>query len=127
MLDHRVGSTEIVGRVIDVDTLDRGWRIIIAPDAMSGLDASQQPRRLRIHISAQSDLLSPGDRVRLKASLYPVPAPPVPGGHDMQRELFFAEIGGVGYSLGGARRLAPSEDIAAVSGWRQWILQVRTR
>jgi hypothetical protein len=63
----------MTGRVIDIDTLDRGWRVIIAPDALTGLDASQQPRRLRIHISAASDLLSPGDRVSLKAMLYPVP------------------------------------------------------
>ena len=98
----------------------------MAPDAMSGLDPGQQPRRLRIHVSAQSDLLSPGDRVQLKASLYPVPAQSIPGGHDMQRELFFAEIGGVGYSLGGAHRLAPSEDAGAPGGWRQWVLQIRT-
>ena len=126
MLDHRVAATTVTGRVIDIDTLDRGWRIVLAPDAMSGLDPGQQPRRLRIHVSAKSDLLSPGDRVQLKASLYPVPAQSIPGGHDMQRELFFAEIGGVGYSLGGAHRLAPSEDAGAAGGWRQWILQIRT-
>jgi competence protein ComEC len=126
MLDRRIGSAALTGRVIDIDTLDRGWRIVMAPDTVPGLDPGQQPHRLRIHVSAASDLLSPGDRVQLKASLYPVPAQAIPGGHDMQRELFFAEIGGVGYSLGGAHRLAPSEDAAAPGGWRQWILQIRT-
>src|SRR5262245_23649079 len=28
MLDHRVGATVITGRVIDIDTLERGWRIV---------------------------------------------------------------------------------------------------
>src|ERR1700722_6098568 len=104
MLDHRIGAVGLTGRVIDIDTLDRGWRIVMAPDTVPGLDPGRQPRRLRIHVSAASDLLSPGDRVQLKASLYPVPAQAIPGGHDMQRELFFAEVGGGGYSLGGGPR-----------------------
>jgi len=126
MLDHRLGAVALTGLVIDIDTVDRGWRIIVAPDRMSGLDPSQQPHRLRIHISAASDLLSPGDRVSLKAMLYPIPGQSLPGAHDLQRELYFAEIGGVGYSLGSARRIAEGEDAAASGGWRQWLLQLRT-
>jgi competence protein ComEC len=126
MLDHRLGPVAMTGRVIDIDTLDRGWRVIIAPDALTGLDASQQPRRLRIHISAASDLLSPGDRVSLKAMLYPVPGQALPGAHDLQRELFFAEIGGVGYSFGGAHRLSDAEDAQPPGGWRLWLLHKRT-
>ena len=56
--------------------------------------------------------------------LYPVPAQVLPGGRDMQRELYFAGIGGVGYSYGGARRLASAEEEAG-GGWRQWLLQLR--
>jgi competence protein ComEC len=124
MLDHRLGSVAVTGRLIDIDTMERGWRIIVAPDPLSGLDATQQPRRLRIHITAASDLLSPGDRVSLRAMLYPVPGQTLPGAHDLQRELYFAQIGGVGYSLGGAHRLANTED--APGGWRQWLLRLRT-
>jgi competence protein ComEC len=126
MLDHRVGPVSFTGRVIDIDTLDRGWRIIIAPDAVPGLDSAQQPHRLRIHITAASDLLSPGDRVSLKAMLYPVPGQPLPGAHDLQRDLYFAEIGGVGYSYGGAHRLADAEDAQPQGGWRLWLLHLRT-
>ena len=125
MLEHRLGPVALTGRVIDIDTMERGWRIIVAPDPLTGLDPAQQPRRLRIHITAASDLLSPGDGVSLKAMLYPVPGQTLPGAHDLQRELYFAEIGGVGYSYGGAHRLAADEDGAA-GGWRQWLLQLRT-
>src|SRR5579862_1698095 len=104
MLHRRVGPVSFTGHVIDIDTLERGWRIIVAPDAVPGLDPAQQPHRLRIHITAASDLLSPGDRVSLKAMLYPVPGQALPGAHDLQRDLYFAEIGGVGYSYGGAHR-----------------------
>src|SRR4029077_18860147 len=112
----------ITGSVMDIDTLDRGWRIIIAPDALPGLSPAQQPRFLRIHITAASDLLSPGDRVSLKAMLYPVPGQTLPGAHDLQRELYFAQIGGVGYSYGGGRRIG---DSGAAGGWRELLLRLR--
>jgi competence protein ComEC len=126
MLDHRVGPVTMTGRVVDIDTMDRGWRIVIVPDPLPGLASVQQPRRVRVHITEASDLLSPGDRVSLKAMLYPVPGQIVPGAHDLQRELYFAQIGGVGYSYGGARRLASADDSNAPGGWRQWLLQLRT-
>jgi competence protein ComEC len=125
MLERRLGPVAVTGRVIDIDTMERGWRIIVAPDALPGLDPGQQPRKLRIHITAASDLLSPGDRTSLKAILYPVPGQTLPGAHDLQRELYFAQIGGVGYSYGGAKRLA-EDDGAAGGGWRQWLLALRT-
>jgi len=126
MLDRRLGPVAVTGRVIDIDTMERGWRIIVAPDPLPGLDTARQPHRLRIHITAASDLLSPGDRVSFKAMLYPVPGQTLPGAHDLQRELYFAEIGGVGYSYGGAHRIATAEDEGAPGGWRQWLLQLRT-
>jgi competence protein ComEC len=126
MLDHRLGAVAITGRVVDIDTIEHGWRAVIASDPLPALDPTQQPRRVRIHISAASDLLSPGDRVSLKAMLYPVPGQAIPGGHDLQREAFFAEIGAVGYSLGGAHRVTTAEDSDAPGGWRQWLLQLRT-
>jgi competence protein ComEC len=126
MLDRRLGPVAVTGRVIDIDTMERGWRIVVAPDPISGLDPARQPRRMRIHITAASDLLSPGDRTSLKAMLYPVPGQTLPGAHDLQRELYFAEIGGVGYSYGGAHRLAAAEDGGTAGGWRQWLLQLRT-
>jgi competence protein ComEC len=109
MLERRLGPAAITGTVVDIDALDRGWRIILAPDPLPGLAANAQPHRARIHIAPTSDALQPGDRVSLKAMLYPVPEPVLPGGRDMQRELYFAGIGGVGYSFGGARRIASSD------------------
>ncbi|MBV9862781.1 MAG: DUF4131 domain-containing protein [Alphaproteobacteria bacterium] len=125
-LQRRLGPVAITGRVIDIDSLDRGWRVIIAPDPLPGLDAALQPRRLRIHIPAASDALSPGDRVALKAMLYPVPGPILPDGHDLQREAYFAQIGGVGYSYGGARRGPDAAAGTADGGWREALLRLRT-
>jgi competence protein ComEC len=112
--------------VVDIDTVERGWRIVIAPDPLPGLAPAEQPRHLRIHIPPSSDPLRPGDRASLKAKLYPVPAQILPGGRDMQRELYFAGIGGVGYSFGGARRIAETEvGTGAGGGWREWVMRLR--
>jgi competence protein ComEC len=129
MLQRHLGSMLITGRVIDIDLLDKGWRVIIAPDPLPGLDPKEQPRRLRLHIPPTSDLLNPGDRVSLKAMLYPVPGQTLPGGHDLQREAYFAQIGGVGYTFGGARRIAEpdmAESGIIAGGWREDLRHLRT-
>jgi len=76
-------------------------------------------------VAATSDPLKPGDRVSLKAMLFPVPGQVLPGGRDMQRELYFAGIGGVGYSYGRARRIAAAGEDNGEGGWREWLLQLR--
>ena len=67
MLERRLGPAVIAGKVIDIDPLGRGWRIILMPDPLPGLATDEQPHRLRIHIAPTSDPLQPGDRVSLKA------------------------------------------------------------
>ncbi len=129
MLERRLGSIALTGRVIDIDQLERGWRVVIAPDPLPGIAAEAQPRKLRIRIPATSDALRPGDRVTMRARLYPAPAQVLPGGWDLQRALYFAEIGGVGYSFDAARRIAePAEGQSGLSrdgGWREWLLRLR--
>ncbi len=124
-LQRRLGPVSLTGRVVDIDSLDRGWRVIVAPDPLPGLDPDQQPARLRVHIAASSDLLAPGDHVAMRAVLYPVPGQILPGSHDMQREAYFARIGGVGYTYGPARRVAAPED-ASRGGWREHLRSLRT-
>src|SRR5438477_2732373 len=125
MLERRVGPVALTVQVVDVDTLERGRRIIVMPDPLPGLAPAEQPRRLRLHIAATSDALRPGDRISVKAMLFPVPGQVLPGGRDMQRELYFAGIGGVGYSYGGARRIATPDEVRGDGGWREWLLRLR--
>jgi competence protein ComEC len=123
MLQRHLGPIAVTGRVVDIDLMEKGWRIVIDADSLPGVDASDRPRRLRVHIPPSSDVLNPGDRVSLKAKLYPVPAQILPGGRDFQRELYFAGIGGVGYTFGGAHRVAGPE---SEGGWRESLRQLRT-
>ncbi len=126
MLDRRLGSVALSGRVVDVDMLGRGWRVIIEPDPIAGLDPAAQPKKVRIRVAPTSDRFEPGDRIAARARLYPVPPQILPGGRDMQRELYFTGIGAVGYSFGAARRTVDPAKPAGEGGWREWLLRLRT-
>src|SRR5260370_11891273 len=43
MLERRVGAVAITARVIDIDALDRGWRIIIAPAPLPSIPPQPPP------------------------------------------------------------------------------------
>src|SRR6266550_2538503 len=129
MLQRQLGPLTVTGRVVDIDLAERGWRIVVEPDPLAGLEPGDQPRRVRLHIPQTSNELNPGDRVRLRAMIHPVPLQILPGGRDFQRELYFAQIGGVGYSYGGARRLTGGEDEGTSShrgGWQEFVQRLRT-
>jgi competence protein ComEC len=127
MLQRHLGPVTVTGRVIDIDLAQKGWRIVVEPDPIPGLDSTSQPHRLRLHIPQTSDELNPGDHVRLKAVLHPVPPQILPGGRDFQRELYFAEIGAVGYTFGGARRITSAEGASETGGgWREDLRHLRT-
>src|SRR5258708_372829 len=112
MLQRHLGPVAVTGRVVDIDVMEKGWRIVIDNDPLPGLDPADQPRRLRVHIPQTSDEINPGDRVSLRAVLYPVPAQILPSGRDFQRELYFAGIGGVGYTFASAHRTTDPEAVA---------------
>jgi competence protein ComEC len=126
MLQRHLGPVAVTGRVIDIDVMEKGWRIVIDNDPLPWLDPADQPRRLRVHIPQTSDEINPGDRVSLRAMLYPVPAQILPGGRDFQRELYFAGIGGVGYTFGTAHRTTEPEAVGTGGGWREDLRQLRT-
>jgi competence protein ComEC len=127
ILQRHLGPVTLTGRVVDIDLAQKGWRIVVEPDPLAGLDPAGQPRRVRLHIPRTSDELNPGDQVRLKAMLYPVPPQILPGGRDFQRELYFAGIGAVGYTYGGARRITGPEGVSeAGGGWGEDLRHLRT-
>ena len=48
MLQRHLGPLAVTGRVVDIDLMEKGWRIIIEADPLLGLDTADQPRRLRL-------------------------------------------------------------------------------
>ena len=124
VLQHRVGPVEVTGRLISVDPLPEGARLVIAPDRVGDLAAQQLPARLRVRLRRGDAGAVPGDWVKLRAMLMPPPAPSMPGAYDFQRRAWFEQLGAVGYALGATQRIDPPPG-KAESAWRHGIEALR--
>ena len=107
VLDHRLGPVEITGRLVSVDPLPDGARLVIAPDRVSELGPDQMPARLRVRLRKGDSGAVPGDWLSLRAMLMPPPAPSTPGAYDFERAAWFQRLGAVGYALGAPKAIDP--------------------
>ncbi|HWK47294.1 MAG TPA: ComEC/Rec2 family competence protein [Stellaceae bacterium] len=123
VLQRQTGPGRVAGRIVDLDTLVDGTRIVLEPTEIQRLDPAALPRRVRVHLRPGAGPLAIGDRVEVTATLFPPPAPALPGGFDFQRQAFFAQLGGVGYAVGMPRVLPASEGGSASPGF--WINRLR--
>ena len=113
-------ATIISGTVHAVETLPDGRRITIAHPR---LDDAAEPltRHLRVRLRANDhNDLSAGDTVRVRALVRPPAWPSYPGGWDLQRDAFYAGLGGSGYALGSAERVTQAVP-GTVMGFVQWL------
>ena len=106
VLSHKVGPAALSGRVESVQVHGKGVRVVLGGVESRRL-RGEAPVRVRVSIRAASDVLVPGNWVRLTAILMPPPGPAAPGGYDFGRAAFFDRIGGVGFAYGKAAPIAP--------------------
>ncbi|HVA13591.1 MAG TPA: ComEC/Rec2 family competence protein [Stellaceae bacterium] len=125
VLEHRLGPIEIIGRLVSVDPLPEGARLVIAPDRVGDLPAEQMPARVRIRLRRGDAGVVPGDWLSVRAMLMPPPAPSTPGAYDFERAAWFQRLGAVGYALGAAKPSAPPAG-QSTSLWRHAIEALRT-
>ncbi|MEO6378173.1 MAG: ComEC/Rec2 family competence protein, partial [Caulobacteraceae bacterium] len=94
-----LGAVRLEGLVVDVASPGAsGQRLLIAPVRISGLRASQLPRRVRVTIPAEA-LVGPGVGVRMTVLLNPPPSKASPGSYDFARDGFFQGVGGSALAL----------------------------
>jgi competence protein ComEC len=117
-------ATIVTGTIRAVEALPDGRRITIQP---AWLDGAAEPLRRSVRTRLQKkddgDLAS-GDQVRIRALVRPPASPSYPGGWDLQRDAFYAGLGGSGYALGKAERIAqavPSGPMRFVQWLRETI------
>ncbi len=116
MLERELWGVTVSGRVVDLDPQQgSSTRVVLDRLAIERLAPEETPERVRITYRASDRPLQPGDIVEARAVLRP-PSPPVaPRGYDFQREAWFAQIGAVGFALGGVTvREAGAGDEGAV-------------
>ena len=96
-LRHRA----VTGNIVSVEPRGGRFRITLDVAAIAGLSAPQTPVRVRLTASAgQYGGVRPGDRVSVRATLRPPPAPALPGGFDFRRIAWFQQLGGIGFATG---------------------------
>jgi competence protein ComEC len=125
ILERRLGSVSVEGRLVAVDPLPEGTRIILEPRFIDRLDHAHTPARIRVRLRQDAEGLVPGDWLRFKATLLPPPPPAMPGAYDFQRRAYFDQIGAVGFVVGSPTHIPPPDGIER-SPWRTAVEAVRT-
>ena len=125
VLERRLGPVMVEGRLVAVDPLPEGARLVIAPASIERLAAADLPARVRIRLRHGDEAALPGAWLRVRAVLMPPPPPAMPGAYDFERRAFFDRLGAVGYAMGGAVFIAPPAGEGA-SAWRTALQALRT-
>ncbi len=125
VLAHRLNGVAIEGRLLSVEPLPEGTRLLLAPRSIERVAAAQLPARIRISLKKDAPDLLPGQWLRLKAGLFPPSAPAMPGAYDFQRRAWFDRLGAVGFTRGAVETIAPPAG-EGPSRWRAAVEAVRT-
>lgn len=122
MLERRVGPVEVTGRLLVHDETGNGARLIL--DRLTFTPPLTGPTPTAIRLSLRSDRLAPftpGQRLRVKAMLRPIPPPAAPDAFDYQRFLFFQGVGALGYALSPIELVGDDD----VGGYQVWLARLR--
>lgn len=107
------GEVMLTGVVEDFEL--RGPRrgaAVLRVMVLEGKGVTRQPSYARVTLSGGTRLL-PGEVIKAKAQLFPLPPPAIPGGYDYGRTLWFQGIGATGRIYG---------DIASIGRDASWRL-----
>jgi len=99
-LTRELRFAQLDGWVEAVERQEKRVRLTIRVIAIAKLAPDMLPRRVRISQSAKGPAPSPGDAIRVRATLMPPPEPAAPGGFDFGRYYWFMGLGASGYVTG---------------------------
>jgi competence protein ComEC len=116
-------AVTLVGVVRGVDPLPTGRRLLLEGAQLDGAGPLLQ-RLVRVRLRNTDHLeVATGDTVRMRALLRAPESPAYPGGWDMQRDAFYAGLGGSGFALGAAELIAAGNP----SGPMRFVQRLRER
>lgn len=107
LLMREAGPAPVTGRVVAVERLADGARVVLTGLSVPRLAARATPERVRIRLIARHGLPPVGAVIRITAVLHPPQGPGEPGAFDFQRHAFFAGLGAVGYALSAPEVVTP--------------------
>ncbi len=105
VIERKMGPLDVVGTIEEVwpqsnENSKMSWRLTLRPSQIGRLEKEKLPRRVRLTVRSDAQELRPGDMVRMRAILMPLPGPAIPNGFDYARTAWFDRIGGLGFALG---------------------------
>ncbi|WP_119418386.1 ComEC/Rec2 family competence protein [Desertibaculum subflavum] len=107
VLAERVGPATVIGRVVDTDRTERGFRVTLDHVSIWRHDPADTPARARITLKPGEAAPAIGAWIRLRAVLSPPGAPYEPGGFDFARYAFYRQLGGLGFAVSEVRAARP--------------------
>jgi competence protein ComEC len=99
-LERTLRFTTVDGWIDRLEPQEKRVRLVLRVIAIERLAKEVTPRLVKVSIHGNGAGLSPGDPVRLRATLMPLSDPALPGGFDFARHFWFQGIGGSGYGMG---------------------------
>ncbi|MEM6649900.1 MAG: ComEC/Rec2 family competence protein [Pseudomonadota bacterium] len=109
ILSQKAGPVDVVGTLIAIEDRPSAQRYLIEPDEIGVFPKERIPKRVRITWRGAPVQATPGDKIRIRAVLSPPPIPVSPGGFDYGRQLYFEQIGALGFSYSGAMVVEKAE------------------
>lgn len=86
------------GKISDIQIREKGEKIILTNIAIEGIEAENTPKYVSVSLREISENLAVGDRISLKAMLFPPPTPAMPLSYDFARMFYYEQLGAVGFS-----------------------------
>lgn len=128
VLDRTIATSTVAGRVMSVEQLPDGTRVLLDKVRISSLEPPATPERIRLRLRGKMPDLLPGAWLQVRARLAPPPPPAMPGAYDFQFHYYFLEIGATGFALGRARLLADADDqLTLAHRWEGFRERLTTR
>ncbi len=88
----------VQGTIDDIQTKETGAKLILSDILIERVSPRTMPLRASISLKEYPPELKVGDRVEVKAILFPPPTPSMPGAYDFARQYYFDQIGAVGFA-----------------------------
>ena len=118
VLSEPLKNADVIGRVAEKSVTEKGFKLLLAVETISGLEAKDAPRYASVSLRGMPVEPAIGDRVSVRATLYPPPRPAYPGGFDFQRYFYFKQVGAMGFGLPNTLKIeASASDESTFMGW----------
>lgn len=114
---------EVEGRIDDLRIREKGEQLILSQPSIEGVQERTTPARISVSLRKIVPELDIGDRIRVKAMLFPPPTPAYPEGYDFARGFYYDRLGAVGFSPYAPEVVAP----AGIGSFEVWLNDVRFR